>query len=40
MDRLKYIKYSLIESSEVKLKIEMHCQESIIEAINIIKGWT
>ncbi len=36
MDRLKYIKYSLIESSEVKLKIEMHCQESIIEAINIM----
>ncbi|MDZ7766350.1 MAG: D-sedoheptulose 7-phosphate isomerase [Melioribacteraceae bacterium] len=36
MDKLKFINESLKESSEVKLKIIVHCSNEIISAVNIL----
>jgi len=36
MDRIKFIKDSLTESSEVKLKIETECSDGIIKAVEAI----
>ena len=36
MDKIKFIKDSLAESSEVKLKIETECMNDILSAINIL----
>ena len=36
MDKIKFIKDSLAESSEVKLKIETECMNDILSAINVL----
>ena len=36
MDKIKFIKDSLAESSEVKLKIEKECMNDILSAVNVL----